>query len=231
MTINVSVKLTENAALSALSFRSWTRSSWMRSREKKIIISPAAIAADVADPRRARDRDVQRPARARARSPRPDAWWWHSTWITCPGRSLRCGRPNSRAMPERERQARIVLAGFDGVDRLPRHAQPRRELALRPALRGSELAQPIGHVPSRSTIASTLARLSSFLDTYASVARAATPSSIGWTLATSVPHDGRDDPTVSGRHPGLARRRVPAGGRPARRPPAARRRCASSAGR
>lgn len=46
---------------------------------------------------------------------------------------------------ESQRQAGVVLAGFDRIDRLARHVQPFGEVALRPAALGAKLAQVVVH--------------------------------------------------------------------------------------
>ena len=46
---------------------------------------------------------------------------------------------------ERQGQRRIVLACFDGVDRLARHSELVGELALAPLTRFAQLADTIGH--------------------------------------------------------------------------------------
>jgi hypothetical protein len=47
--------------------------------------------------------------------------------------------------PEGERQARVVLAGFECVDGLARHRQLFGERALRPAARLAQFAQAVVH--------------------------------------------------------------------------------------
>src|SRR5262245_53441613 len=49
---------------------------------------------------------------------------------------------------EGQRQAGVVLAGLDRVDRLARHAEALRQIALRPAVLAAELANAIVHRPS-----------------------------------------------------------------------------------
>jgi len=46
---------------------------------------------------------------------------------------------------ERERQARVVLAGFDRIDRLARDLELFGELALRPAAAFAQFAHPAFH--------------------------------------------------------------------------------------
>ena len=46
---------------------------------------------------------------------------------------------------ERQREARIVPARFDRVDRLARYAESLRQVGLRPSALGAKLGQPISH--------------------------------------------------------------------------------------
>jgi len=44
---------------------------------------------------------------------------------------------------QRQREARVVLVGLDGIDRLPRHAEAAAELTLAPAVRLPMRLDPI----------------------------------------------------------------------------------------
>src|SRR5438046_8330982 len=51
----------------------------------------------------------------------------------------------SSGQREGQGQARVVLAGFDGVHCLTRDAQPLRQVSLRPVQLGAQDSQPILH--------------------------------------------------------------------------------------
>src|ERR1700728_2587194 len=56
------------------------------------------------------------------------------------------GLPEQLADSERERQAGVVLPGFDGVDGLPGHVEPIRQSHLRPPARFTQLRHTIFHL-------------------------------------------------------------------------------------
>ena len=92
------------------------------------------------------------PCRLEWRPSRLLAWGLRGLGVLGGVSLLACELPLILAVPaallavfEGQRQARFVLFGFDGVDRLPRNLEPRRQVRLRPTSLGAQLTQAVPH--------------------------------------------------------------------------------------